>query len=86
MSVWASPRTSTSEQFRQRRKERRLVAIEHDLPAREGGRQLLRGLWYGNRDPHKPQNYGKTEGKLGIPIGKVVGKRLSPFLLKKMKN
>lgn len=94
MMVWARPRHSTSEQFRTRlgfgKIQPRVVAIEHDVPTEWGrkrrGRELLRGLWYGDGDPHNPKNFGKTEGSVGFPIGKVVGKRVSPFLKRRMKD
>lgn len=76
---------------------RRLVAVSHQVTTRDvadpkqiftkrAGRFLFRGLWYGDRNPRNHRNFGKVEGQVGLPIGKVTGRRLSPFLLKRMSN
>lgn len=42
------------------------------------GRYLFRGFWYGS-DPRSVRSYGKVEGCVGRPVGKIVGKRLTAY-------
>jgi hypothetical protein len=50
---------------------------------RRPGRFFFRGAWNG-RDLTKQKTYGKVEGQVGLPIGKLSG-RPSSFLLKKLR-
>jgi hypothetical protein len=88
-------RRTTEPGCQPRPEERRVIVVAHQITAREAaesgftdrpGRFLFRGLWHGDRDPRSHKNFGKIEGQVGLPIGKVVGRRLSPFLLRKMRN
>jgi hypothetical protein len=64
--------------------DRRIPAGQRPIFAVKGGRYLMRGLWYGKRNPTSVNDYGKVEGQAGLPIGKIVGNRVSPFLRRKM--
>ena len=47
------------------------------------GRYLFRGFWYGS-DARDVGSYGKCVGRVGQPVGKVVGKRLSAYQRRKI--
>ncbi len=72
-------------------KGNRRVAVELDVTrrhlaeginARTVGRHMFYGAWYG-RDLKSTRTYGKIQGRVGMPIGKLSG-RPSPYLLRKL--